>query len=62
MTNAPQTSHEWWKDKADAAELAAFTRSYRSTQRELNAAGWRRNVLLCILAVAVPVAIRLVTS
>lgn len=62
MTHPAQTSHEWWKDKADPTELAAFTRSYRATQRELNAAGWRRNVLLCILVVAIPVVIRLATS
>ncbi|MGJ7497800.1 hypothetical protein ACSFA8_22345 [Variovorax sp. RT4R15] len=62
MTHPRQSSHEWWKDKADPSELAAFTQSYRASQRELNTAGWRRNALLCILAVATAVAIRLITS
>lgn len=59
---APSQPHEWWKDKTDPAELSAFVKSYRSGQHEHFVAGWRRNVMLGILAVAVPVLIRLVTA
>jgi hypothetical protein len=59
MTQRTQTSHEWWKDKSDSTERAAFTQSYRSSQREQHAAGWRRNVMLGLLVIAVPVLIRL---
>lgn len=59
---APSQTHEWWKDKTDPAELSAFVRSYRSSQREQFAVGWRRNVMLGVLAVSVPVLVRVLTT
>jgi hypothetical protein len=56
-----QTPHEWWKDKADAGEQAAFIESYRSSQRETYSAGWRRNLMLGFLAVGIPLFVRLIT-
>ena len=55
-------SHEWWKDKADMAELTAFVASYRSSQREENSAGWRRNVMFAILSIGIPVLLRLLSA
>ena len=55
-------SHEWWKDKTDPAELSAFVASYRSSQRERFAAGWRRNVMLAVLVAAFIALIRMVTT
>ena len=62
MKQASATSHEWWKDRSAPADQAAFTQSYRSSQREAHAAGWRRNVLLGVLALAVPTLLHLVRS
>lgn len=52
-------SHEWWKDKTDRAELTAFVQSYRSSQREQHAVGWRRNVMLGFLCVSIPFLLRM---
>ncbi|MEB0056314.1 MULTISPECIES: hypothetical protein [unclassified Variovorax] len=62
MTQRAQTPHEWWKDKSDSTERAAFTQSYRSGQREQHAAGWRRNVMLGFLVIAIPVLVRLLIA
>ena len=62
MTQTTRPSHEWWKDESDPTERAAFTASYRSSQREKSIAGWRRNVMLGILVVAIPVLIRLLNN
>jgi len=56
-----QTSHEWWKDKSDPSDRAAFTSSVRANLHEQHVAGWRRNVALCILVAALPVLFWLVT-
>jgi hypothetical protein len=56
------SSHEWWKDKSDPTELAAFQASYRAGERERRRAGWRRNAMLLILVVATPVLVRLLVS
>ena len=55
-------THEWWKNKTDRAELSAFVASYRSSQREHFAAGWRRNVMLGVLVVACLALIRILTT
>ena len=60
--HTPSQTHEWWKDKTDPAELSAYVRSYRSSQREKFASGWRRNVMLGVLAVSVPVLIRMLMT
>jgi len=60
--HTPSQTHEWWKDKTDPAELSAYVRSYRSSQREKFASGWRRNVMLGVLAVSVPVLIRMLAE
>ncbi|RYF69427.1 MAG: hypothetical protein EOO22_16135 [Comamonadaceae bacterium] len=60
--SSTQPAHEWWKDKSDPTERAAFTDSYRSSQREQHRAGWRRNVMIGILVLAVPVLIHLLTA
>ncbi|MET0542379.1 MAG: hypothetical protein ABWZ88_11540 [Variovorax sp.] len=62
MTQTTRPTHEWWKDDSDPTERAAFTASYRASQREKSVAGWRRNVMLGILVVAIPVLIRLLTT
>ncbi len=62
MKQVHATTHEWWKDQTASEDQAAFTRSYRSSQREVHAAGWRRNALLGVLAVAVPVLLYMVRS
>lgn len=61
-SNAPATTHEWWKDEADPAEQRAFLASYRSAQRIQRTLAWRRNVMLCFLVVAIPVLIRMIST
>jgi hypothetical protein len=61
-SHAPSQTHEWWKDKTNPAELSAFVRSCRSSQREQFALGWRRNVMLGVLAVSVPVLVRMLMT
>ena len=55
-------SHEWWKDKTDKAELTAFVASCRSSQREQHAVGWRRNMMLGLLCVSIPLLLRMVQT
>ncbi|MEJ8855085.1 hypothetical protein WKW79_10930 [Variovorax robiniae] len=62
MSQRAHTSHEWWKDKSDPTELAAFRESYLAGERERRKAGWRRNVMLLVLALATPLLIRLVVA
>ena len=63
MKNSSQpTTHEWWKDHANAAEQRAFLASYRSAQRTEHAHAWRRNLMLGFLAVAIPILVRLVST
>jgi hypothetical protein len=63
MSQSTQSSsHEWWKDKSDPSELAAFRNSYREGERERQKAGWRRNVMLLVLMVSVPVLYRLLVT
>lgn len=54
MTRNPpeHESHEWWKDKSDSTQTAAFSASFASHQRDANAAGWRRNMLLAVFVVS----------
>ncbi len=52
QTNSSQR-HDWWKDKTGPADVSAFVAAYRSNQREHYSAGWRRNMLLGVLIVAV---------
>ena len=44
------------------AELTAFVASYRSSRREENSAGWRRNVMFAILSIGIPVLLRLLSA
>lgn len=55
-------THEWWKDKTDRAQLSALLASYRSSQREHIAAGWRRNVMLGVLVIECLAVIRIFTT
>lgn len=60
---ASTASHEWWKDsQSDRTELRSFMNSYRSSKREQYAVGWRRNVMLGILLLAIPVLVRLAST
>ncbi|WP_162581020.1 hypothetical protein [Variovorax sp. PBS-H4] len=56
------TTHEWWKDHVDEVEQRAFLNSYRSAQRIEHAVAWRRNVMLAVLALAIPVLVRLIST
>ncbi|MEJ8824320.1 hypothetical protein WKW80_20155 [Variovorax humicola] len=62
MSQNTHSSHEWWKDKSDPTELAAFRASYRENERERRRAGWRRNAMLLVLGVAMPVLFRLLVT
>ena len=55
------TSHEWWKEKSDPTDRAAFTSSVRANLHEEHVAGWRRNILLGVLVAAVPVLLWLIS-
>ncbi|MBT2321506.1 hypothetical protein J7E62_03915 [Variovorax paradoxus] len=61
-THSNSTSHAWWEEHSDPAETRAALEAYRAEQRDHAAAGWRRIVMLGILAVSVPVLIRLLTT
>ncbi len=62
-TNQAQSvSHEWWKDQCDPASQRAFLASFRDAQRAERAMAWRRNVMLGVLVVAVPVLVRLIST
>jgi hypothetical protein len=56
------TTHEWWKDQANSDEQRAFLASYRSAQRTENAMAWRRNVMLGVLCVSIPILFRLIST
>jgi len=62
MSQRAHTSHEWWKDKSDPTDLAAFRESYLAGERERRKAGWRRNMMLLVLVVAAPVLFRLLVT
>lgn len=59
--SSPQ-SRTSWKGKSDLADLPDDVASHRSRQHEQFAAGWRRNVLLAVLAVSVAVLFRVFTA
>ncbi|WP_345538637.1 hypothetical protein [Variovorax defluvii] len=63
MTEQAQpASHEWWRDRSDPTEQRAFLASYRAAQRAERGLAWRRNVMLGVLAVAVPFLVRLIST
>ncbi|MEJ8849480.1 hypothetical protein [Variovorax rhizosphaerae] len=62
MSQSAHNSHEWWKDKSNPTELAAFRASYLAGERERRKAGWRRNLMLLVLLMATPVLIRLLVA
>jgi hypothetical protein len=62
MTSSKSTAHAWWEEHSDPAEQRAALDAYRAAQRDQVAASWRRIVMLAILAISVPVLIRMLTA
>jgi hypothetical protein len=56
------TTRGWWNYDADPTERAALAIAYRERQRVHRAAGWRRNILIGVMVVAVPLLIRIWTT
>ena len=61
MTDS-NTTRGWWNNDVDPTERMALSQAHRERQRAQHAAGWRRNIALGVLLVAVPVLIRVLTS
>jgi hypothetical protein len=62
MTNSKSTTHAWWEEHSDPSERRAALDAYRAAQRDQAMAGWRRIAMLGILAVSVPILIRMLTA
>lgn len=56
------TTRGWWNNDVDPTERMALAQAHRERQRAQHAAGWRRNIVLGALIVAVPILIRVLIS
>jgi 4-alpha-glucanotransferase len=61
-TNSKSTTRAWWEEHSDPSETRAALDAYRAAQREQAMAAWRRIAMLGILAVTVPILIRMLTA
>jgi len=61
-TTTQATPREWWKDQANPDEQRAFLAFHRSVRRIEHAVAWRRNVMLGLLFVAIPILVPLISS
>jgi hypothetical protein len=56
------TTRGWWNNDVDPSERMALASAHRERQRARHAAGWRRNILLGAMVMAVPILIRIWSS
>ena len=63
MANKP-TSRKgpWWNHETDPTELEELSTAFTALQREQHAAGWRRNALIVLCAVAIVAAFKLLAA
>lgn len=47
-----QETREWWKDRSDRTPSAGFRAALAAHQRDVFAAGWRRNLMIAVLTVS----------
>jgi hypothetical protein len=62
MSRSTHQTHEWWKESIDSNERRMRLSSLRDHTRSQNAAAWRRNLARLGILIAVPVAIRWVST
>jgi hypothetical protein len=56
------TTRGWWNNDVDPTERMALAQAHRERERAKYAAGWRRNIVLGLLFLAVPILIRVLGS
>ncbi len=60
-SNLNSAGRHWWDDR-DASERDTALISFREERRRKHTTGWRRNIMLGMVVVAVPVLVRLATT
>lgn len=60
-SNLNSPGRQWWDDR-DPSERAATLISLREERSRQHTTGWRRNLMLMVIALAVPILVRLVST
>jgi hypothetical protein len=60
-SNLNSSARQWWDDQ-DPSERDATLHSMREERIRRQATGWRRNFMLGVIALAVPILFRLVST